>query len=69
MTQNKTTLTDKNEISDAFNNYFTSVAVKTSSDLPHTEVDYRDFLGDFNFSDTFFLAPHTPSGIKEITFE
>ena len=65
--QNNTTLTDKNEIAEAFNNYFTNVAVKISSDLPRTDVDYRDFLCDFNFSDTFFLPPLTPNAIKEIT--
>ena len=65
--QKTTTLTDKNEVAEAFNNYFTNVVVKISSDLPRTNVDYRDFFGDFNFSDTFFLPPLTPNAIQEIT--
>ena len=38
-----------------------------SSEIAHTDIDFRDFLQEYNFSDTFFLAPLTPSKIKEIT--
>ena len=36
--------------------------------IPHTDIDFRDFIQDHNFTDTFFLPPLTPSENKEITF-
>ena len=38
-----------------------------SSEIPHTDIDFRDSLQDYNFTDTFFLPPLTPGEIKEIT--
>ena len=64
---NDTTITIINDIAEAFNNYFTSVAVNISSEIPHTDIDFRDFLQDYNFTDMFFLPLLTPSEIKEIT--
>ena len=46
---------------------FTSVAINISSELPHTDIDFKDFLQDYNITDTFFLPHLTPSAIKEIT--
>ena len=64
---NDTPITNKIDIAEAFNNYFTSIAVKISREIPHTDIDFRDFLQDYSFNDSFFLPPMTPSDIKEIT--
>ena len=61
---NDTTITNKYDIAEAFNHYFTSVAVNISGEIPHTDIDFRDFLHDCKFTDTFFLAPLTPCEIK-----
>ena len=49
------------------NNYFPSVALNNSSEIPHTDVDFRSFLQDYNLTDTSILPPLIPSEIKEIT--
>ena len=56
---NNTNITNKNDFADAFNNYFTSVAMNNSSEISHIDIDFRDFLLDYNLTDTFFL-PHLP---------
>ena len=61
-----TTVTNNSNIAEAFNKYFTSVAVNISSEIPHTDTGLRDFLQDYNFTDTFFLPPLTKSEIKQI---
>ena len=65
--RNDTTITNINDIAEAFNNYLTNVAVNISSEIPHNDIDFRDFLQYYNFTDTFFLPPLTPSENKEIT--
>ena len=40
------TITNNNDIAEAFNNYFTSIAVNISSEIPHADIDFRDFLQD-----------------------
>ena len=64
---NITTNTNKNYIAEAFNNFFTSVALNISSETPHTDIDFRDFLRDYIFTDAFFLPPQTPGKSKEFT--
>ena len=64
---NDTTITDKADIAETFNNYFTNVTLAISREIPHTDTDFRSFLQDYNFVDTFFLPPLTPSDVKEIT--
>ena len=61
------TITNKKYIAEAFNNYFSSVAVKISSEIPHTDIEFSDFLQDYNITDTYLLPLLTPSKIKEIT--
>ena len=64
-----TTITTNIYIAEAFISYFTSVAVMISSEVSNTDIDFRDFLQDYNLIDTFFLPPLTPCEIKEITLE
>ena len=56
---------DKNYIAESLSNCFSSLAVGISSEIPHTDVDVRDFLQDYNFTDTFFLPPLTSSSIEK----
>ena len=65
---NDSTIAIKNYIAEAFNKYFTSVVVNISDEIPHTHIDFRDFLQDYNFTDTFSLPSLSPSEIKKNHF-
>ena len=67
--QNDTTITNNNDIAEAFNKYFTSVGVNIPSGIPHADIGFRESLQNYNFTDTFFLPPLTPSEVKENTLE
>ena len=41
---NDTTNTNKNDNAEAFNNYFTNAAINISSEIPHIDIEFRDFL-------------------------
>ena len=63
--RNDTTITNKNDIAESFNNYLTSVALSISWKIPHTDSDFRDFLHDYKFTDTSFLPPLIPIELKK----
>ena len=50
------TITDPTAMSNAFNNYFTSIAEKTKSNINFSPKHYTDYLSNIN-TNTFFLTP------------
>ena len=58
------TVTDPTGMSNDFNNYFTSIAKKTNSNIKFSPKDYTDYLSYTN-TNTFFL---TPTDKNEISF-
>ena len=61
---NNKTITDPTDMSNVFNNYFTSIAEKTKSHIKFSPKHYTDYLSNTN-TYTFFL---TPTGKNEISF-
>ena len=61
---NNRTITDPTTMSNAFNNYFTSIAEKTKSNIKFSPKHYTDYLSSTN-TNTFFL---TPTDKNEIAF-
>ena len=41
---NDAMITSKTEISEAFNNHFTSVPIESASEIPKTNIDFVDYL-------------------------
>lgn len=61
----KPLLLNKNDIAQEFNKCFSSLPVTAPKELPHTNYDFgRDFLHDYNFTDTLFKSPLIPSKSK-----
>ena len=61
---NNRTITDPTTMSNVFNNYFTSIAEKTKSNIKFSPKHYTDYLSSTN-TNTFFL---TPTDKNEIAF-
>ena len=61
---NNRTITDPTAMSNVFNNYFTSIAKKTNSNIKFSPKHYTDYLSHTN-TNTFFL---TPTDKNEISF-
>ena len=61
---NNRTVTDPTAMSNVFNNYFTSTAKKTNSNIKFSPKHYTDYLSYTN-TNTFFL---TPTDKNEISF-
>ena len=61
---NNRTITDPTTMSNVFNNYFTSIAEKTKSNIKFSPKHYTDHLSNTN-TNTFFL---TPTDKNEISF-
>ena len=61
---NNRTITDPTTMSNVFNNYFTSIAEKTKSNIKFSPKHYIDYLSSTNTT-TFFL---TPTDKNEIAF-
>ena len=61
---NNRTITDPTTVSNVFNNYFTSIAEKTKSNIKSSPKHYTDYLSSTN-TNTFFL---TPTDKNEISF-
>ena len=61
---NNRTITDPTAMSNVFNNYFTSIAKKTNSNIKFSPKHYTDYLSYTN-TNTFFL---TPTDKNEISF-
>ena len=61
---NNRTITDPTAMSNVFNNYFTSIAKKTNSNVKFSTKHYTDYLSYTN-TNTFFL---TPTDKNEISF-
>ena len=61
---NNRTITDPTSMSNVFNNYFTSIAEKTKSNIKFSPKQYTDYLSSTN-TNTFFL---TPTDKNEIAF-
>ena len=61
---NNRTITDPTAMSNVFNNYFTSIAKKTNSNVKFSTKHYTDYLCYTN-TNTFFL---TPTDKNEISF-
>ena len=59
---------NKNDNTEVFIKFFTSVAVKRFSEIPHTDINFNYFLQYYNFNDTFFSPPLTHNKIREISF-
>lgn len=55
-------INDKAEMSNIFNNYFTSIGSNLASQIPNIGSDYSKFLTG-NFHNTFFIGPVTPSEV------
>ena len=61
---NNKTITDPKAVINVFNNYFTSIAKKTNSNIKFSPKHYTDYLSYTN-TNTFFL---TPTDKNEISF-
>ena len=61
---NDRTIEDPTAMSNVFNNYFTSIAEKTKSNVKFLSKHYADYLSNTN-TNTFFL---TPTGKNTISF-
>ena len=61
---NNRTITDPTAMSNVFNNYFTSIAKKTNSNIKFSPKHYTDYLSHTN-TNTFFL---TSTDKNEISF-
>ena len=61
---NNRAITDPTTMSNVFNNYFTSIAEKTKSNIKFSPKHYTDYLSSTN-TNTFFL---TPTDKNEIAF-
>ena len=61
---NNRTITDPTTMSNVFNNYFTSIAEKTKSNIKFSPKHYTDYLS-YTDTNTFFL---TPTGKNDISF-
>ena len=61
---NNRTIEDPTARSNVFNNYFTSIAEKTKSNIKFLSIHYADYLSNTN-TNTFFL---TPTGKNTISF-
>ena len=53
---NNRTVSDPTTMSNVFNNYFTSIAEKTKSNIKFSSKHYKDYLSNTN-TDMFFLTP------------
>ena len=53
---NNRTITDPRALINVFNNYFTSIAEKTKSNIKFSPKHYTDYLSNTN-TNTFFLTP------------
>ena len=62
---NNRTITDPTAMSNVFNNYFTSIAEKTKSNIKFSPKHYTDHLSNTN-TNTFIL---TPTDKNEISFK
>ena len=61
---NNRTITDPTSMSDVFNNYFTSIAKKTNSNIKFSPKHYTDYIS-YTSTNTFFL---TSTDKNEISF-
>ena len=57
-------ISHQKDISNAFNNYFGSIAEDTKKDIPATHKTFSDFLGNQNIN-SFFLSPTSPLMISK----
>ena len=62
---NSKTITDPTAMSNVFNNYFTSIAKKTNSNIKFSPKHYTDYLSYSN-TNTFFLTPTDKNEISLI---
>ena len=62
---NNKTITDPTAMSNVFNNYFTSIAKKTNSNIKFSPKHYTDYLSYSN-TNTFFLTPTDKNEISLI---
>ena len=63
---NNNTISDKIEISESFNKYFSSVGLKTSQNVPVTNMKFTDYLPN-QTRHSLFLEPVTPLLITNTT--
>ena len=62
---NNKTITDPTAMSNVFNNYFTSIAKKTNSNIEFSPEHYKEYLSYSN-TNTFFLTPTDKNEISLI---
>ena len=58
-------ITSAKEISNYFNNFFTSVAVKINKNIAKSKKTHSSYLGHEN-SNTIFLSPTLPDDIEDL---
>ena len=56
---NDAKITNKTEISEAFNNYFTSVPIEIAGEIPRTNIDFKYYLQDYSYPDSFFTTDYS----------
>jgi hypothetical protein len=61
---NNTNVTDKTEIAEAFNNYFSKIGETTSQSVPKSKKNYSDFLKN-PLTNSMFLEPIDTSHVIE----
>jgi len=61
---NKQIITDKETISNSFNEYFSSIATKLREAMPKSNIDFNKYLGASN-PNSLFLSPVTPKEIED----
>jgi len=61
-------VTDKKDIAEQFNIFFSNIGLKISEDVPHTIIPYNEYLKDRN-AHSIFLGPVTHQDIIDITLK
>ena len=59
------TVTDSQDISKCFNNFFTSVGQDLQKNIAPTKKHFSDYLKTPN-TDTFYISPQTPKEISDL---
>jgi len=63
--ENNSTITDPKEISNSFNNYFSSIGQKIQSKIPKTKSNFMQYLNNAN-PNSIFISPTTENEIAKL---
>ena len=64
LTDNRGTTQNQTEIANALNHHYASVGSKLANSIPLSTRDFKDYLGNSNYSNSFFFDAVTSTEIE-----